>query len=449
MTTSPIENEQELVEYLEAGSKPRELWRVGTEYEKFGFLMADLSPLSYDGKPGVRAILQSLSETFAWKPIKENDNIIALQGESGTITLEPGGQLELSGAALEDVHQTCDEVHTHLCQIKSIAEPMGVGFLGMGFTPLWGRDEIPWMPKDRYRIMRAHMLRVGTLGIDMMLRTATVQVNLDFCSETDMVRKFRVSLALQPLATALFANSPFCDGKPNGYLSYRSHVWLDTDPARCGMLPFVFEAGMGFERYTQYMLDVPMYFIRRDGRYINAAGQSFRDFLAGRLPALPGELPSIADWEDHLTTAFPEVRMKRFLEMRGADAGASNSLCALPAFWVGLLYDAQCLDAAWDLVRHWTAQEREQLRNNAPRLGLKAETPTGTLQKLALEVLSIAERGLKRRARINDNGEDESIYLENLWETATSGITPAERKLNRYHGDWQKSVRPIFTECAY
>jgi glutamate--cysteine ligase len=453
MATTHIENESELVEYLEAGSKPPEQWRIGTEHEKFGFLIDDLSPLRYDGDSGIAAVLKALSAGFAWEPVEEDGNIIALRGDDGAITLEPGGQLELSGAALENLHQTCDEVHAHLHQVKSVVEPMGVGFLGMGFTPLWRRDEMPWMPKGRYRIMRGYMPRVGTLGLDMMVRTATVQVNLDFSDEADMVKKFRVSLALQPLATALFANSPFYEGKPNGYLSYRSMIWRDTDPARCGMLPFVFEPGMGFERYARYALEVPMYFVHRKGCYIDAAGQSFRDFLGGKLPALPGELPTIADWEDHLTTVFPEVRMKRFLEMRGADAGAWKSLCALPAFWVGLLYDKDCLDAAWDLVRHWSAQQREQLRRDAPRFGLKTRTPAktslGTLQRLAYEVLCIAEAGLKRRARFSGIGVDETIFLRNLWDTVESGKTPAEQKLDRFHSDWNKSVRPIFSEFAY
>jgi len=449
MAMITIKNESELVEYLEAGSKLPKNWRIGTEYEKFGYRMDDLSPLKYDGDPGIAVILKALCHKFGWEPVEENGNIISLSGKGGSITLEPGGQLELSGEALENLHQTCSEVHTHLHQIKSVARPLGVGFLGMGFTPLWRREEMPWMPKDRYRIMRKYMPRVGNLGLDMMVRTATVQVNLDFSDEADMIKKFRVSLALQPLATALFANSPFSEGKPNGYLSYRSVIWRDTDPARCGMLPFVFEDGMGFERYVDYMLDVPMYFVRRHGHFIDAAGQSFRDFLAGRLPALPGELPTIADWEDHLTTAFPEVRMKRFLEMRGADAGSWNSLCALPAFWVGVLYDRDCLDAAWDLVADWNAGEREQLRAEAPRYGLKTRTPAGTLQDLAERVMNIAETGLKKRARINSAGRDESIYLSNLWEIVKSGETPAEQKLNLYYHDWKNSVRPVFNDFAY
>ncbi len=449
MDILPIESEADLAAHLESGSKARTEWRIGTEHEKFGFHLHDLSPLRYRGDSGVAAVLKALCSKFLWKPVEEDGNIIALKGETGSVTLEPGGQIELSGAPLENLHQTCDEVHIHLHQLKTIADPMGVGFLGMGFTPLWQRRQMDWMPKERYRIMRRYMPRVGSLGIDMMLRTATVQVNLDFADEADMVQKFRVSLALQPLATALFANSPFCHGKPNGFLSYRSSIWRDTDPDRCGMLPFVFEEGMGFERYVRYMLDVPMYFVQRQGQMIDAAGQSFRDFLAGRLPALPGELPTINDWEDHLTTAFPEVRLKQFLEMRGADGGSWNNLCALPAFWVGLLYDDDCVDAAWRLVRHWSAEQRQQFRRDAPRFGLKTHTPSATLQELALEVMAIAEQGLKRRARRNLDGDDETLYLERLWQIASSGMTPAEEKLACYHGDWQGSVEPIFRHCAY
>ena len=442
-------NEKALIEHLEAGCKPSQEWRIGTEYEKFGFRLDDLSPLPYEGTPGIRNILEALCNFFAWEPVREKGHIIALRGGGESITLEPGGQLELSGAALTDLHQTCAEVHDHLYQVKTVAEPMGAGFLGMGFAPLWSREEMNWMPKQRYRIMREYMPKVGKLGLDMMLRTATVQVNLDYSSEADMIKKFRVSLALQPLATALFANSPFSEGKPNGYLSYRSRVWQDVDQARCGMLPFVFCEDMSYERYVQFVLDVPMYFVYRDGHYINAAGQSFRDFLRGKLPALPGELPTISDWEDHLTTIFPEVRLKQYLEMRGADAGVWGGLCALPAFWVGLLYDDDSLEAAWDLVAGWNQEEREQIRRDAPRLGLQTATPAGKLQSLARTVLNIAERGLQKRARVNEDGLDETKYLKNIKEIVASGKTPAERKLDRYHQVWQEDLTSLFREYAY
>jgi glutamate--cysteine ligase len=308
---------------------------------------------------------------------------------------------------------------------------------------------MPWMPKGRYAIMRAYMPKKGNLGLDMMTRTCTVQVNLDYSSEADMVKKFRVGLALQPIATALFADSPFTEGKPNGYQSFRSQVWSDTDPDRTGMLGFVFEDGFGFERYTDYLLDVPMYFSYRDGEYIDASGQSFRDFLAGKLPALPGALPTLKDWADHMTTAFPEVRLKKFLEMRGADGGPWNRLCALPAFWTGLLYDATALDAAWDLVKDFSMEERETLRSAVPRTALKTPFRNATVRELALEALKIAGHGLKRRARLNSRGVDEAMYIEPLVEIAQANQTPAERKLELYHGAWGGSVDPVFREFAY
>ena len=344
----PIERLAQLVEPMQAGEKPPARWRIGTEHEKLVYKTADHAAPSYDEQGGIRDILLQMRQ-FGWEPVEEGGKVIALSGADGAVSLEPAGQLELSGAPLDNLHQTCAETGRHLDQVKAVGERCGVGFLGLGMWPDKRRDELPIMPKGRYAIMLRHMPRVGSLGLDMMLRTCTIQVNLDYCSEANMAKKFRVGLALQPLATALFANSPFTEGKPNGMLSYRSHIWSDTDPHRTGMLPFVFEDGFGYERYVDYMLDVPMYFVFRDGKYIDAAGQSFRDFLAGKLPALPGELPRPSDWIDHLSTAFPEVRLKSFLEMRGADGGPWNRLCALPALWTGLLYDSTALDAAWDL----------------------------------------------------------------------------------------------------
>lgn len=448
-TQKPITQKSELVEYLESGCTPPENWRIGTEHEKFGFKLNDFSPLPYEGEHGIRAMLEGLAE-FGWHTVYENGQPIALKGDHGdSITLEPGGQLELSGGLLKNIHETCQEVHTHLKQVKQVAEKLGVGFIGLGFNPKWPQDQIPWMPKGRYRIMRQYMPKVGKLGLDMMLRTSTVQVNLDFKDEADMVKKYRVSLALQPLATALFANSPFTEGQPNGYLSYRSHIWTKTDPQRAGMLPFVFEEGMSFERYVDYILDVPMYFIYRDGKYIDASGQSFRDFLDGKLPALPGELPTLQDWEDHLTTNFPEVRMKRYLEMRGADGGPWGRLCALPAFWTGILYDQSALDAAWDLVKNWTSEEREHMRQTVPKQGLKTQIRDRSLQDLALEVLKISEQGLINRNQLNAQDRDEHIYLANLWRIAESGLTPAERKLHAFHHEWDGQIDHIFGEYAY
>ena len=443
----PITDKRQLVEHLEAGCKPKDAWRIGTEHEKFAFRTDDLSPVPYEGPGGIGAILEGM-ERFGWQPVREEGKPIALIRDAGSITLEPGGQFELSGAALETLHQTCAEVHEHLAQVKEVAGE-GVGLLGIGFNPKWARADMPWMPKGRYQIMKAYMPTRGALGLDMMLRTCTVQVNLDFSSESDMVRKFRVGLALQPVATALFANSPFVEGTPASHLSYRSFIWTDTDPDRCGILPFVFEDGMGFERYVDYILDVPMYFVYRDGRYLDAAGQSFRDFMNGRLPALPGEAPILSDWNDHLTTVFPEVRLKRFLEMRGADAGPWRQICALPAFWVGLLYDQGVLDAAWDLVKDWTEEDHAYLRDEASRRALGTPFKGTTLGEVAGEVLALAEAGLKARDRRDKSGANEAHHLDPLMEIVKSGRTPAEEMLEAYHGRWRGSVDPIFAEYAY
>ncbi|MBK6332753.1 MAG: glutamate--cysteine ligase [Thermomonas sp.] len=445
---TPITDHRQLVDVLASGEKPREAWRIGTEHEKFGFRLDDLRPPTFDGERGIEALLKGLAR-FGWTPFEEHGHVIALTKGLASVTLEPAGQLELSGAPVETLHDTCREVGSHLREVREVADELGLGFLGMGFQPKWRRDEMPWMPKGRYRIMREYMPKVGTLGLDMMTRTCTVQVNLDYASEADMVKKFRVSLALQPIATALFADSPFTEGKPNGYLSYRSHIWTDTDPDRTGMLDFVFEDGFGYERYVDYLLDVPMYFSYRDGEYIDASGKSFRTFLRGELDVLPGALPTIRDWNDHMTTAFPEVRLKKFLEMRGADGGPWNRLCALPAFWVGLLYDDAALDAAWDLVRDFSMAERNALRDDVPRHALKTPFRGGSLRDIAIEALKIADAGLRRRARADSCGVDESGFIAPLLEIAEAGETPAERKLALFHGAWNGSVDPVFREFAY
>jgi len=445
----PITDKRQLIEYHESGGKPPSAWRIGTEHEKFVFRRANLTRAPYEGPDGIGALLQRMTR-FGWDPVLENGNVIALANDAHcSITLEPGGQFELSGAPLETLHQTCEEVHEHLRQVREVCDELGLGMIGLGFDPLSRRDEVPWMPKGRYRIMRDYMPKKGRLGLDMMLRTCTVQTNLDYRSEADMVRKFRASLALQPVAVALFANSPFVEGKPSGYLSYRSLVWTDTDPDRCGTLPFVFEDGFGFERYVDYLLDVPMYFSYRNGKYIDLAGESFRKFLAGQLPELPGAMPTLKDWADHMTTAFPEVRLKKFLEMRGADGGPWNRLCALPAFWVGLLYDQTALDAAWDLVKDFTRAERHALRDGVPKYALKLPFRSGNVRNLAVEALRIAAAGLRRRARLNSNGADESIYLDPLIEIVDADQTPAERKLELFHGPWNGNVDPVFREFAY
>ncbi|QGN54378.1 glutamate--cysteine ligase [Novosphingobium sp. Gsoil 351] len=441
-----IESRDQLIAPMIKGEKPASAWKIGTEHEKFVFDEADHHAPSYDEPGGIRDLLLALTE-FGWKPIEENGKVIAMAGADGTVSLEPAGQLELSGDILDNLHQTCAETGRHLQQVKAIGERTGKSFLGLGLWPDKTRAELPIMPKGRYEIMLRHMPRVGTMGLDMMLRTCTIQVNLDYASEADMAQKFRVGLALQPLATALFANSPFLEGKPNGYLSYRSHIWSDTDPQRTGMLPFVFEDGFGYDRYVDYMLDVPMYFVFRDGKYIDAAGQSFRDFMKGELPALPGELPLASDWVDHLSTAFPEVRLKSFLEMRGADGGPWNRICALPALWVGLLYDQTALDAAWDLVKHWSMEEREALRNAVPKLGLKAPVPGGqVLLDVAKEALEIARGGLAARGRLNESGDNETGFLWPLDEIVARGETPAERLLRLYDTEWRGNLSRIYEE---
>ncbi|MBC3941810.1 glutamate--cysteine ligase [Sphingomonas albertensis] len=448
--TSPtIESRDQLIASFAAGEKPKDAWRIGTEHEKFVYANGDHHAPSYDEPGGIRALLGEL-EQYGWKPVMEGGNAIAMSGPDGSISLEPAGQFELSGAPLDSLHETCAETGRHLEQVKAAGEKLGIGFLGLGMWPDKTRVELPIMPKGRYAIMLRHMPRVGSMGLDMMLRTCTIQVNLDYASEADMVKKFRVGLALQPLATALFANSPFTEGKPNGMLSYRSHIWSDTDPHRTGMLPFVFEEGFGYERYAEYALDVPMYFVYREGKYIDAAGLSFRDFLKGELSVLPGEKPTLDDWTDHLSTAFPEVRLKTFLEMRGADGGPWNRICALPALWVGLLYDQGALDAAWDLVKDWTIDERQTLRDAVPKLGLDAPiSGGGKLRDIAGQALDIAGAGLTARARFNRAGDNESGFLDPLREIVRSGKVPAEVLLEKYHGVWGGDVSRVYDESSF
>src|SRR5580704_486936 len=448
---TPIETRDELVAWLAAGIKPKSQFRLGTEHEKFAFTVEGRRPVPYDGRRSIRALLEGMQHLLGWEPIIEDGNIIGLFDVTGggAISLEPGGQFELSGAPVENVHQTSAELMAHRAQVKEVAAPLGIGFLGIGMTPSWSRADMPMMPKGRYRIMTAYMPKVGTLGLDMMYRTCTVQTNLDYSSEADMVKKLRVALALQPVGTALFANSPFTEGKPNGFLSFRSEIWRDTDNARAGMLPWAFEPGMGFERWVDYALDVPMYFIKHGDDYVDASGQSFRDLMAGKLPGMPGARATISDWANHISTIFPEVRLKRYLEMRGADSGSLPNLLALPAFWAGILYDDDCLDAAWDLVKDWTAEERQKLRDDVPKQGLAAKVRGRTVFELATEVLTLARAGLARRKRFDVSGEDETRYLDVLDDRLARGTTPAQELLAKYHGPWRGSVDPIYSEEAY
>ena len=447
----PIEDQSQLAEYLAAGCKPKEQWRIGTEHEKFGYLKGSLDPLPYEGRQSVRAVLEGLRDRHGWAPIEEAGHLIGLEKEGANISLEPGGQLELSGAPLETIHQTCDEVNHHLAEVRDVADALDVGFIGLGAAPHWRHDEMPMMPKGRYRLMTRYMDEVGTMGKSMMYRTCTVQVNLDFGSEADMVQKLRTALALQPVATALFSNSPFFEGTLNGHKSWRSRIWRDLDAARTGTLPFVFEDGFGFDAWVDYALDVPMYFVYRDGKYIDALGQSFRDFLKGELPALPGEKPLMSDWADHLTTIFPEARIKKFIEMRGADGGPWRRLCALPAFWVGLMYDQGALDAAWDLAKDWDAETREAWRVAASVDGLAAEVGGRKMRDLAAEVVALADAGLKARARPGAGGllPDETHFLNALKDSLESGETPADELIRRYNTDWDGDVTRVFEEYSY
>jgi len=448
-----VRSRDDLVAWIAEGARPPGEWRIGTEHEKFVFHTGSLTPVPYAGERSISALMGALIDRFGWQPILENGHVIALKradgDPGGTISLEPGGQFELSGSALATLHETAEETQDHFYEILSVGESLGIGFLGLGFSPKWTLAETPRMPKDRYGIMTSYMPKVGTRGLDMMYRTATIQVNLDFADEADMVKKLRVSLALQPIASALFASSPFTEGRRNGFMSMRSEVWRDTDPARTGMLPFAFEPGMGYERYVDYALQVPMYFVYRGGRYIDVSGASFADFMAGRLPALPGERPTLDDWSDHLTTLFPEVRLKRFLEMRGADGGPWQRICALSALWVGLLYDSGALDQAWSLVEDWTVEEREALRAAVPRAALATSFRTTTVQEIAREVVRIARKGLRERRRINRASQDETVYLEPLEEVAATGRTLAEELIERFEGPWNQDIDHVFEEYAF
>ncbi len=447
----PITDHSQLAGYLADGCKPKEDWRIGTEHEKFGFCQDSLLPLPYEGDRSIKAILNGLRDEFGWTAVNEGEHIVGLVKDGANVSLEPGGQLELSGAPLETIHETCDEVNTHLVEVQTVADRIGAKFIGLGAAPEWTHEQMPLMPKGRYKLMDAYMGTVGTHGTQMMRRTCTVQVNLDFSSEADMVKKMRVAVALQPVATSLFANSPFFEGKINGHKSWRSRVWRGLDNARTGMIPFIFDESFGFEAWAEWVLDVPMYFVYRDGKYVDALGQSFRDFLKGELPALPGETPTLSDWADHLTTVFPEARVKKFIEMRGADGGPWRRLCALPAFWVGLTYDQTALDAAWDLAKGWDAETRQALLVASSEQGLQAEVGGIKMHDLAREVIDIADQGLKNRAKPGAGGlvPDETHFLNALKDSIASGETPADELLRRYNTDWDGDISKIYDAYKY
>jgi glutamate--cysteine ligase len=436
---------------MSSGCKPKSEWRIGTEHEKFGYTKGELLPIPYEGDRSVKAILEGLRNQFGWSPVEEAGHLIGLTKNGANVSLEPGGQLELSGAPLESIHQTCDEANTHLKEVKAVADAVGVGFFGMGAAPDWMHEQMPLMPKGRYKLMDRYMGEVGTHGTQMMRRTTTIQVNLDFSSEPDMVQKLRTSLALQPVATALFANSPFFEGKLTGYQSWRARVWQNTDNARTGMLPFVFEDGFGFDAWVDYALDVPMYFVYRDGKYIDALGMSFRDFLVGKLPALSGEIATLSDWADHLTTAFPEARIKKYMEMRGADGGPWRKICALPAFWVGLMYDQNALDAAWDVCKDWTADQRDQLRTDVAKDALQASINGREVLDVAKDLLTISEAGLKARAIPGAGGmiPDETHFLNSLQEVVDRGHSPAKKLQRLFECEWAGDIKRVYQEYSY
>src|SRR6201996_3695682 len=446
--SGPIQSRDDLVRQLSKGCRPKAEWRIGTEHEKFVYDLKTHKPVAYDARPGIRQLLEGM-QRFGWEPVREGENIIGLTQNGASLSLEPGGQFELSGAAVKSVHETCAEVNTHLEQTREIAGEIGAGVLSLGFAPNWSMEDTSQMPKGRYKIMRNYMPKVGGYGHEMMFRTCTVQVNLDFSSEEDMIKKFRVGLALQPVATALLANSPFREGKPNGFLSYRSQVWTDVDNARSGMLPWVFEDGMSFERYVDYALDVPMYFVYRDGKYIDVSGKSFRDFLARKIPEVKDITPMMSDWADHLTTIFPEVRLKKFLEMRGADAGQWRRICGMPALWVGLIYDSVALDAAWDMVKDWTTEERQALRDSVGKLGFRAPFRNTTVLELARKMREISATGLRRRASLDSAGMSEDGFINPLRELVARGQTRAEELLHAFQNEWKGDMSRLFSEYNF
>lgn len=450
--STPIETVAELAATLEAGCKSEDQFRIGTEHEKFGFCAKNLSPIPYEGDNGVKAVLEGMEKLLGWSRIEDAGNIIGLADDAGggAISIEPGGQFELSGAPLDNLHQTCREANQHLAHVRQVAEPLGVGFLGIGMTPTWSRSDVPRMPKSRYDIMTAYMPKVGSLGLDMMYRTSTIQVNLDFSSEADMVKKMRVGLALQPIATAIFANSPFTEGKPNGFKSFRAQIWTDTDADRTGDMPFAFEEGFGFERYVEWALDVPMYFVKRGDTYFDVTGTTFRQFMNGALEGkIPDASPNIGDWNNHLSTLFPDVRLKKYIEMRGADGGPWRRICALPALWVGLLYDSGVLDQAWDLVKDWSAEERAALRAQVPERALQTPFRDGSVLDVAKQVLALSQDGLKRRARMSDGDLDERVHLAPVEEALAAGMSPADVLLQRYDGSWNGDLTQLFRDYAY
>ncbi|PWD99076.1 glutamate--cysteine ligase [Marinilabilia rubra] len=432
-----INSKSQLIDYFEKGNKPPDQWGIGTEHEKFLFRKDNLERLSHNTRPGIGMVMQHMQDS-GWHPVTENDKIIALKKDGASITIEPGGQFELSGKNFGNIHQTFGETRKHFEDLSEICKEIDAITLALGFDPIQPRHKMPWMPKERYRIMKAYMPTKGNLGLDMMTRTATIQVNLDYSSEQDMIKKMRVGQALQGIATAIFANSPFTEGRPNGYLSYRAKIWDDTDPDRCGFLPFIFNQDFGFERWTDYLLDVPMYFILRDGQYIDSQKITFREFMNGQHQLRP----TMEDWETHVSTVFPDIRLKKFIEMRGADASCVSHIAALSAFWVGLLYDQDALNEAYEITQSWGIEAIRDIREQVPRLALNAKSGSLNARKIAHQMIALSAQGLARRSH-ELNIEDEGKYLAPIVEIAESGITQAEKHLNKFHKEWNGDVSKL------
>ena len=443
-------NKNHLIEYFFAGVKSKNNLKIGVEHEKFVLNKNSLQPISYDENHGIKNILEKFTK-IGWTPSYDDNQktIIALKKGKEAITLEPGGQIELSGDQLDNIHETCEETTNHLRDLKKIGDEFNFILLGMGVEPNLKLDDFPWMPKQRYTIMRKYMEQVGTLGHHMMKRTCTNQVNIDYSSEEDMVNKLRLMLNLEAIATAIFSNSPFDRGKISKYKSLRSHFWHHTDPDRTGLLPFVFEKGFNFEKYTDYALNVPMYFIKRDHKYIDMTHYTFKDFLEGKCTDITQEV-SLKDWEDHLTTLFPQARLKRYLEIRSMDACNWDLICSQPAFWIGILYDDEILDKIKEITEDWTEEDRQYLNQRVPEEGLKTVFKERKLIAFAQYFFELSKKGLKKRNRFSKNGEfDESIHMKDLEDNLEKECSPADCLINKYNTTWGKSVMPIYKELIF
>ena len=432
-------NKNLLVKIFSEGCKEKIKWKIGTEHEKFGFKKKSLEPINFQD---IQQIFLKLSNKYNWEKVFEDSNLIALKKNNASITLEPGGQIELSGAPMKNLFETCKEVNQHQSELDDICKSMEIDFLGMGLLPKWKLNKIKLMPKKRYKIMSEYMPQVGSKGLDMMFRTATIQANYDFSSESDMVKKMRVSQSLQPIIIALYANSPFVDGKITNYKSFRSFIWTKTDKKRCGILPFIYDNSFSFERYVDYLLDIPMYFIIRDNEYINMTKYTFRNFLEKKV--LKKIEPNLEDWKIHLTTVFPEVRLKTFIELRGADGGPWSRVCALPAFWTGILYDKKNLNEIWTKISHWDYSGIVNFYENVRRDGLNTFTPDGEkLSDFTKTILNQSGEGLVRRNIKTDRG-NESIFLEPLKKILESGKSPAEMWKKLFFSEWKNDIDMLY-----